>query len=241
MATQSPLSLRVMATHFRSHAYRRQRNRNSIQAAVSLIHDQAAALQAVQFSAAQNHAVAQSWNFMSSEADVCIQAEVANRLVLIAPAIRAQVHAAAFYGQEHHSARLLIGAADNIMGNAAKHQFDAAINDINPQLARKKQRKTKKEATGDFAAPCVGDTGVFAAPVCDATGIGVFAAPVYEDMLLECQSCNVWAFCDRGQVCGWCHTTRFANAEVDLSSAVFDLDEEDLWVLLVLHGLGQSS
>ena len=209
MATQSPLASRVMATQYRSHAYRRQRNRNSMEAAVALIHDQAAALQAVQLSAAQSAAVCKSWDYISSEDAVFIQAEVANRLVHIAPAIRAQVHAAAYHGQEHHSARLLIDADAHIMGNAAKHQFDATIYDINPQRARKQQRQKSKCASGVFAAPDVSGIGVFAAPVhddtgtgvfaapvfdegiYDATGAGVFAAPVHNEVLLECQSCHV--------------------------------------------------
>ena len=36
----------------------------------------------------------------------------------------------------------------------------------------------------------------------------------------------MWAVCSK-QLCEWCTNTRFANAEVDLDSAVFQLDSDD--------------
>ena len=98
------ITLRVMAPRFREHHYRRQRTTESMGAAVGFIQNHAAALQAVQASSAQVPVACRAWQYMSSQTDVVVQSEVAQRLVLIAPVIRAQVQAAVEHGRAHHAA-----------------------------------------------------------------------------------------------------------------------------------------
>ena len=122
----------------RSHSNRRQRVRQSIQAAVQKIH----ILQAV------IHALEPSAAFVADpevEHDVAsIQTEVADRLAMIAPGIWQQVAAAFIHGQEHHFARQLLPRDDNQMATAAKHQFHKPILEIDPHESRQVQRGNRK-------------------------------------------------------------------------------------------------
>ena len=179
---------RVLAPQYQTHAYRRQRNREAMQAAVKLIHDQAAVLQAMQVTTAVIPVVHRAWNYISNLTEACVQSEVAQRLVVIAPEIRAQVQASVLHGQDVHSGRLLVEQGVHIMGNAAKHQFHTAVQEINPAIARQKQRKAKsKPIAGVFAAPGVVSTGVFAAPGTEAALANV------DQNIIECQSAGVFA------------------------------------------------
>ena len=107
-----------------THSARRARNKQQLSAAL-----------------ARSKALSYALLALEQPNDAC---EIGQRLATIAPALKAQLCAAAA-GIEMHSSRNLLDADAHVLSGAAKHNFKHPRRQITPAIARREQRSSRQK------------------------------------------------------------------------------------------------